>query len=187
MRAQAAGVDWAMVGAVAQVGLLVVAALSLAVAVPAAVVAWRQVQSQRATAARKATLELISSREIHDPDMDAAKRAFQELKAVADPDALNERLKAEPEKTLRLVKFFNHYELVAAGIRRGIIDEAIYAAWSKTSLVRTWNDAKMLVGWLREQRRLRDADPEKLYAEFQQLAEKWERELIQERNEAAGG
>ena len=71
------------------------------------------------------------------------------------------------------------------GIRNKIIDEEIYAAWTKTALVRTWKDAKLIVAWLREQRRLRDHDPHKLYAEFEELANRWEQDLVEERNQRA--
>ena len=164
--------DWAQpVLAVAQGATPLILVLGVVAAITTAVV---QVRSHRRTAARRATLQLISEREIHDPGMGEARRTFQRLRREVAPEQLPDHLDENPEDRLHVVKLLNHYELVAAGIRNGILDEPIYAAWGKSLIKRMWVDSQGVVSWMKAQRSARGEDPTKLYDQLEKLVtETW--------------
>jgi len=172
-----------MSGDDAQVGLFVVSILTFLVFFVGLVLAFIQLRAHVKTEARKATLQLISSREIHDPGMDDAKRGFKRLMDMGDGVAAH--LEENANDILPAVKLLNHYELVATGVREGIIDERIYSKWSRGPMIRVWKDSEHIVRWLRAKRVLRGEDPDTLYEQFEAVVKVWQQEQANADEEAA--
>lgn len=68
----------------------------------------------------------------------------------------------------------NHYEILAIGVREGIIDEPIYRRWFQTGFVRDWEAASDLISRLRK-------DPDvynrqAVFIELEELGSRWRSE-----------
>ena len=74
----------------------------------------------------------------------------------------------ERQDRLEILSLLGHFEAVAVGIKRGIVDEAIYKGWQKSGYIRAWNHAHQFIRDLREKK----ATPS-LYEHFEELAERW--------------
>lgn len=135
----------------------------------------------RAVARRKATLDLIEKREsaehyqqIHKVFRDT--RLADGFMALADPrsDAARAQRKA-------VLDFLNHYEMVAIGIRRNILDERMYRDWMEGAFVRDWNAA---ADFIQSERWRRNADNSdwvyrrSIFANYQWAAERWSAEAV---------
>jgi Domain of unknown function (DUF4760) len=130
----------------------------------AAVIALWGVISQRAITRRQLTIQLMAQAEA-DRDLIAARTRFTRITqnpaylvglAEAEKPAEGSGDKSEAPKTLerdedaqaiRLI--FNHYELVAIGIQRGIIDFELYKRFTESIVLRDWERAAPLIYQLR--------------------------------------
>ncbi len=65
----------------------------------------------------------------------------------------------------------NDYELIAVGIRQGILDENFYKQWFRGSVILNWRKSKEFV----EKIRIRE-NRDEIFCELQMLAECWERD-----------
>ncbi len=129
-----------------------------------------QIRAQRRIAAQRATVDLISQREIHDPGMDDSWKALSKLSKVRKGHA-RKYVQDNPDERFLIFRLLNHYELVAASIHNGILDEPIYVAWSKTTIKRMWKQAQPLVVWVRAERAKRGENPRVVFEHLKKLVE----------------
>ncbi|MFO7854483.1 MAG: DUF4760 domain-containing protein [Paracoccaceae bacterium] len=138
--------------------------------------AWRSIRENRAIARRRATLDLIERSE----SSDYYRRAAAAFSAVRrDPQGFeplfaptNPELQAQRR---RVLDFLNHYELVAIGIRDGVLDEAFYRRWMRSVVIRDWAAAEAFVQHIRAPTPDSglDADTSAAFAQFEAMAEAW--------------
>ena len=145
-------------------------------AIMGALVAFFTVRHQWRIASVRATLQFAIEREVHD---EFWSRVRQEAEVLLEAPGRDEKywigqIKTRGADVATIRAFLNHYELVATGIRHEIINGPFYAEWSRTVLVKNWNISKNFVAAVRTITK-RDV----ALREFQNLAEKWERELEQ--------
>lgn len=129
----------------------------------AIVVAIWGVFTQRAIAARRATIDFIARSEA-DHDLMAARKRFIILAKSGglSPYAAIDKEGTPETEDIRIV--LNEFELVAIGIQRGILDYTIYNRWMKSEAIRYWNHSLPFIGELR--RRLNNNN---IYKEFEVL------------------
>ncbi|PTV95817.1 uncharacterized protein DUF4760 [Rhodobacter aestuarii] len=149
-------------------GPLISAGAVLVSAIVAGIIALRNIAEQRKIARRRATLDLISHRE-WDGDYIRIRAEFNKLKLSHPPLEFwaAEEHKDSPQITV-IRSILNDYEMISIGIREGILDEALYKRWFRSSLVNDYQKAKATIDTIRQ----RTGVPT-IYAEFQALAERW--------------
>lgn len=134
-------------------------------------IALKNIKEQRGIARRRATLDLISNRE-WDGDYIHARKEFNKLK-VAQPTlefwAGNDHKDSPQLNVIRAI--LNDYELIAIGMKEGILDEPLYKLWFKSSLVNDYKKAAKAIDAIRE----RTGVPT-IYIEFERLAKRWQGE-----------
>ena len=158
----------------------VVGFLGVCVAATGAFIAWRALLANREMARKRATLDYIErseSTEYYQKRYSAfrdARNASSDLSDLFDPK--NDALKTQRRLVL---DFFNHYELIASGIKFGILDEKIYKSYMRSTVVRDWRAGQPLVEHIRTPTpdSGQDVPADLAFSEFQALAEKWEREM----------
>lgn len=114
---------------------------------------------------RRTTIEYLM-RMNWDKDYIAARKAF--AKIIKTPNGLveaydlikqkpNSKIIAKMEEAntalLHVRVLLNNYELMAIGIREGILDEAIYRRWFQAGTVRDWEAVSELVARIRRDHR----------------------------------
>lgn len=137
---------------------------TLTVGVLAAVFAFWGIQSQRGIARRRATLDFIMKSET-DGDMIKARLRFIELSKDVNglgPWAALDKEKTDEAQKIKLI--LNEFELIAIGIKRGIIDKQLYCNWFKSGAIKHWDHAEPFVNILRSR-----TGNNALYIEFQQF------------------
>ncbi|WP_218966857.1 DUF4760 domain-containing protein [Snodgrassella alvi] len=67
-----------------------------------------------------------------------------------------------------ILDVLNNHEFMAAGIKEGAFDEEIYKCMKRSLIIKDWEKLELYVRALRK-REQRD----RLFSEFQWLAEKW--------------
>ena len=145
-------------------------------AIIGALVAVFTVRHQWRIASLRSTLQFAVEREVHD---EYWTRTRQQAEAVlADPSHdqhyWENQLRTGGADIPTIRAFLNHYELVANGIQHNIINGPFYAEWARTVLIHNWTISKVFVAAVRKV-----TGRERALREFQNLAEKWERELQQ--------
>jgi len=142
-------------------------------------VALAGISRSRKVAGQRATLDLIDKSETTDSYREAS-RTFhnytREGRLIELSTPVTAEQHADREKAL---KFLNHYELISVGINDSFLNENIYRQWMETNFLIDWNDSSEFI-----QRERWKYDPEKhmwqyrqrLYENYQKLAEKWGRE-----------
>jgi len=131
-------------------------------------------KSQKETARKRATLDLLHNN-IWDEDCLRAAGNFNALARPKDESGTSQldfwadpRHRDSPQvNDIRAI--LNDYELMALGIRRGIIDEGIYHAFYKGPLIRDWNRSKLFIEKIRQQEKTH-----RILLEFESLAKAWE-------------
>ena len=117
---------------------------------------------------KRATLDLLRQLE-NDTEYRQLRQNFTKLRE--DPQRLVHWAAAEHDRSderITILSMCNHYEMIAVGIREGILHEGLYRRWFRTQLVRDWEESKAFAMEIRDRRTAR-----KLFCEFQWLAEKW--------------
>lgn len=79
---------------------------------------------------------------------------------------------AKPENG-HVLTLLNHYEFIAAGIKEGAFDEEIYKRMKRSIIIRDWG---AFSAYVIERRRCLQRD--KLWAEFEWLAKRWQNSEI---------
>lgn len=131
----------------------------------AAVIAVWALFSQRAIAAKRATLDFIQESQ-RDSDMIAARQIFYGL--LKTPEGLGkwaatEHVESPEANAIRTV--LNEHELVSIGIQRGILDDETYRRFYRTIVVQRWQDSASYI--LARRKR---TGTQSLFHEFEELA-----------------
>lgn len=124
-------------------------------------------------AKKRATIDLVLH-ELTNPEIiEAKKQIAQYHDSQIDFTNLScKEHKAKPENGyIRTV--LNNYEFIAAGIKEGAFDEEIYKRMKRSILIRDWDALAAYVAEIR-----RRTGREKIYIEFQWLAERWKKSEI---------
>lgn len=151
-----------------------------AVALVSALVALGALLSARALARQKATIDLIEKVEStqHYRDINAA---FSAVRRSADGFA---KAAGDTPEAIALRKqindYLNHYELIALGIRRKVLDGAFYRAWMGGAFVRDWNAA---CDWIEQERWRQQPDGswsyrKAIFQHYEHVACRWSKEAI---------
>jgi hypothetical protein len=125
------------------------------------------------SARSRATVDVVLHQK-SDTDFQAARQKFAEMHAAGDrftKYACGE-LTDHKEENRAILDVLDGYEFIAAGIRTGAFDEAIYKRMKRSLVIRDWKTLQPYVLELRQVTKR-----ELLYAELQWLATKWEKEL----------
>jgi Domain of unknown function (DUF4760) len=153
-----------------------VALVGLAVIMVSVVVAWQSLKAAKASAAKRATLDMIEKAEstpyYHELYLNFAYHCRQKSLSSLH-DAKEERDRKERQQ---VVSYLNHYKIVSIGIKEGILDENYYKEWMKGYFISDWNDASDFIQGLRwkwkENLRKWEYHPE-IYKNYQTVACKW--------------
>ena len=114
------------------------------VSVSALVALWG-VSAAKATARKRATLDMIEKVESA-PHYRALHEAFANRRKKKSFTELNDPIeKQEKADRQSVIDYLNHYELVAIGIRTKILDPTIYQKWMKGPFLRDWNAAAAFI------------------------------------------
>lgn len=136
-------------------------------ALAAWLVARQTVKEQRIIQAKKATLDLIASREV-DKEFIDAKNDFNEQR---DLGSFSFEFAVKPPSTkirenVRIV--LNDYELIAVGIQQGILDEEFYKKWFKGKMMRDYDAVRFFIAKVRVM-----SGNNEVYRTFENLAVSW--------------
>lgn len=137
-------------------------------AVIGAAVALHSIKHQREIARKRATLDLISQRE-WEPEAIKIRDEFVKIRDTAgglQPWA--EKPFRDTPQLATIVAVLNEYELIAVGIREGILDEELYNRWYKSSYLSHWESLRGFIHRIRE-----TEERYKLFIEFENLAYHW--------------
>lgn len=143
------------------------------------VVAVVAILMQRKIARQRATLDFIEKVESGEHYRKIV-RTFTELRRGQGFAHLSNPATAEDQETRRCVNdYMNHYEMVAIGIRTGILDKKFYRDWMRGPFVRDWN---AIADWVQRERWKHEDGEWKYYSstfcEFQRLAREWSDEAV---------
>ncbi len=136
--------------------------------------------STRKVARQRATLDLIEKVESGEHYRNIV-HTFTELRRGQGFAHLsNPKTPVDKEARRCVNDYMNHYEMVALGIRTGILDEAFYRDWMRGPLVRDWNAA---ADWVQRERWKRQEDSsweyyQSIFLEYEHLARKWSNEAV---------
>ena len=118
-------------------------------------------------ARKRATLDMVMA-EMMDPTQIEQRREFIKLRdegnlvKYADPEH------AETSAPYYIRDTLNTYELIAIGIKQGILCEKSYKDWARTTVVKEWMACKPFVTQMRQ-----EAGVSTYYCEIEALAKKW--------------
>lgn len=137
-------------------------------------IALQSIDNARQLARRKATLDLIEKVESAEhyrtltDAFTAIRRANGFAHIVKPTDDASKKLRGQ------VLDYLNHYELVAIGIRKEILDAGMYRDWMATAFVRDWN---AVADWVQSVRVISDTgrpgyNP-KAFSNFQMMAREW--------------
>lgn len=122
---------------------------------------------------KRATWEFIQRSELNNPEWPRLRQHFAEacekdggLAALAQPSS------EQVPDSIQVAAFLNHFELVAISIKNQAFDEKVYAEWFQGSYVKAWEESQAFVVAMRKRR-----GNKRIFIEFQQLAEKWAKEI----------
>jgi len=136
--------------------------------------AFYAVFTDRKTTRIKATLDLIEASESreHYLDLYSHYRKFR-----VDKQFKTLVLSPEPSDggtaRLRCFDFLNHYELVALGIKEGILDEDFYRGWMEYVVLRDYEEGRDLIVAARDDKDPNDPGNMVAYCELEKLCIKW--------------
>ena len=117
------------------------------------------------TAKRRATMDMLL-REQQDEQHNSLRQKFLQLR---DDGNLVQWVNDPKSDQCTVIRgMLNKYELIASGVREGIIDEALYRRSILDHLVKDYDQCKPFIHEVR-----RITDKRSYYQEFEWLAEKW--------------
>ncbi|MCZ8181618.1 MAG: DUF4760 domain-containing protein [Beijerinckiaceae bacterium] len=140
-------------------------------AAAAGLYAYVQVRANRRIARERATLDLLIKRE-WDKDYLDHKAHFNRLRDAEgglEKWMCVEHRNSDEANSIRYI--MNDYELIALAISRGVIDEVIYKAWFRGSMIRDFRAAEIAISRARTL-----ANSARIYVEWEQLAQTWQAE-----------
>jgi hypothetical protein len=140
-----------------QTGAIVVSAIGVIVSI-----IWA-----RLIAKRRATLDLLINEQSHETAI-KERTAFLTIRKGGDLSRWATADKENSPEAEVLRATINRYELVAIGIRKGIIDEKLYKLWCRTTLVSDWRAVKPFVVQLRSNNKTPTT-----FCEAESIAKRW--------------
>jgi|ERR1019366_154727 hypothetical protein len=140
----------------------IVASIAL---IATAIFAWRQIRAFRETERLRETLEILNHRQTN-PHWIESRKVFIELRD--SKDGLKKHALEKTNEALIIRSTLNQYEVIAIGIKSGIIDEAMYRSYYRGTLLRDWAEAVQFVD---EERK----ENSQYWIELQQLAERFKK------------
>lgn len=125
----------------------------------------------------KATIDLIEKRESTTVYRDCNK-TFSRLRRGKGFSHLNAPKPEDQGEREDVKDYLNHYELVALGIRKRVLDDGFYRGWMGGPFVRDWNAAS---DWIQRERwKCNDAGQweydDNIFEHFEFIATRWSRE-----------
>ena len=133
------------------------------------VIAAFAIQTNKRIARIKATLDLIERTEASE-EYSQNRKAFRGLSRDASPAFLVRMLKpttdGDVDASRRIFTYLNHYEIVAIGCMKNILDEDFYSTWMRTTIVNDWIASKSFI----IQARVRPGSTVDLFINFEALA-----------------
>jgi hypothetical protein len=142
-------------------------------ALAAGVWAFFQIRANRRIARERATLDLLIKRE-WDKDYLDHKAHFNRLRDAEgslEKWICAEHRNSDEANSIRYI--MNDYELIALAISRAVIDETIYKAWFRGSMMRDFQAAEIAIARARNL-----ANNSKIYIEWEKMARKWMAESL---------
>lgn len=145
------------------------------------IIAIRAIQTNRAIARLRATLDTIERTESQDhyKELTSTFRTFRRTPGSIEK-VLAPQNDADREVRTAILFFLNHYELIAVGFQTDVLDKAFYAEFMRGSVVRDWNAAKPLIEAMRVENESQNPSPAKIFEYFEALAKEWEWEVRHE-------
>ncbi len=137
------------------------------------------IRHNREIARMRATLDLIEkaeSSEFYRELIRVFRRALAQkdvTKRVPVDQLLNPQTPEEVDQRLKILFFLNHYELIAAGFRNGVLDSSFYADYMRGAAVHDWTVVKEFVYRMREPEPGGHPHPNTIYEHFETLADEW--------------
>ena len=146
----------------------------------AAIISVKSIQANKEVARKRATLDLIERSESteHYQSLYAAfsqvrkdPAGLMQLADITNPNLLEQRQK--------VLNYLNHYELIAIGIKMGILDETVYKAFMRSTVVRDWEAAREFVTHIRtpSEDSGSEVSANAAFSAFEALAQKWSPEV----------
>lgn len=131
----------------------------------------QNIENERSARSR-ATVDVVLHQK-SDVELQGARKKFAEMHDTGESFTKYAcgKLTDFPDENRAILDVLDGYEFIAAGIRTAAFDEAIYKRMKRSLVIRDW---KTLEPYVLELRRIAKRD--KLYAELQWLALKWEKE-----------
>ena len=131
----------------------------------AAAFAFLAILSHRRTTARKATLDFILNRELHDPNwLQLRLRVYPLLK---DPGKWGPLIQAPSNKEKQdVLAWLNHHEIIAVGINHRALDQNLYFDWFEDMYRADWALANDFVNTFRNKQK----NAENAFVDFERLA-----------------
>ncbi len=158
-------------------GPLLAAGAILLSAIIGGTIAITAIFTQRNVARKRATLDLLSRQE-WDGDYISARKRFIELRDSGEGfikyAAPEFRTKGE---VADIKNILNGYELIAVGIKIGILDEDLYKLWFRSAFLKDWVMARQFIRTIRTEAGEHPDEP-KIFCEYEGLVRKW----VQEEN-----
>ncbi len=142
-----------------------------------AIIAILAIINARSVARQKATLDMIEKKESTE-HYRALNERFSELRKGRGFTHLNDPAAEDKADRRALLDYLNHYEMVAIGIRQGILDDRFYRAWMEGAFVRDWNAA---ADWIQRERWKLGSNGDwqyraSLFEHYQWVACRWSKE-----------
>jgi hypothetical protein len=140
--------------------------LTVFIALSAAILAWHSIETQKATARKRAAIDFFIKTET-DSYMLTAWKAYEEARvAVRDCDDLDAFSKGEHWRPLR--DYLNLHELLAVGVKKEVLDPSVCYDFWRNELTRAYRDCIHAIKFIQRQK-----DQEKTYCEVVDLYEQW--------------
>lgn len=147
----------AEVANIIQTGAIVVSAVGVIITI-----IWNNRVSRK-----RATLDMVMA-EMMDPTQIDQRREFVKLRDAGNLVQYSTPEKSNSKEASYIGDTLNTYELIAVGIKQGILCEESYKSWARTTVVKEWVACKPFVAQIRHV-----AKVPTYYCEFEALATKW--------------
>ncbi|MFN3859229.1 MAG: DUF4760 domain-containing protein [Caulobacter sp.] len=150
------------------IATLCVGALAASIALLAVFMTWRTILATRHNAKATVTFQHIS-KAVQDPAMIDARIKIRTAMRNGDISQFASLDKESDPTTLALVLILNDFEIVAIGIKRGIIDCGLYRAWGQKSSIDFYSKAEPFITALRAR-----VGNQRLWINFAEMILQWD-------------
>jgi|GEM_PF-7063900 len=156
-------------------------------AIAASTFAWRQIKNanlkhqlerdeNRRRDRIKATLDYITSRE-WDEDFIKTRQEFSKLRNAEEGlEKFGKKGMGGFDEQDVIRRALNDYEIVAIGIKQGILDEGFYRLWCKSAVLTDYKASQGYINALNKAETEKTSRKTNYFCEFCELGSKWEQE-----------